>query len=339
MAIVKANAYGHGVATVVRAISGTVEMFGVATVTEAEEVRELDLSTPIFILGPALPGERTRVVAGGHIPAVSSVEEARDYSRLAMAAGHTLPIHLKIDTGMGRIGIWMDDARAGAAAIRALPGLQLTALASHLPVADEDDRWTRDQLARFHALVADIRADAPGPLAVHVHNSAGLIGFPMAAGDLVRPGLMLYGSAPRTEFQPHVRPVLTWKARISLVRDVGPGRTLSYGRTFLTPHAMRVATLAVGYADGYPRQASGQGAEVLIRGHRCAILGRVTMDQILADVSALPRDVVEGEEAVLVGTQGSETILAAHLATWGHTIAWDIFTGIGSRVMRTTSKI
>jgi alanine racemase len=143
----------------------------------------------------------------------------------------------------------------------------------------------------------------------------------------------MYGSAPLPEFQAKLRPVMTWKARITLVRDVGPGRGVSYGRTFITPHAMRIATVGVGYADGYQRHLSNRGADVLVGGKRCAILGRVTMDQILADVSAVP-NVQVGDEVVLVGRQGGDEILVAELAKKAGTIAWEIFTGIGPRVER-----
>ena len=144
---------------------------------------------------------------------------------------------------------------------------------------------------------------------------------------------MLYGSAYPSEFQALLRPALTWKARILLVRDVAPNESVSYGRTFITPHAMRIAALAVGYADGFPRQVSGRDAHVLVSGKRCPILGRVTMDQILADVTSLPQ-INAGDEAVLIGQQGSESILARELADQAGTISWDIFTGIGNRAHR-----
>jgi alanine racemase len=242
-------------------------------------------------------------------------------------------IHFVIDTGMGRIGSWQDEALREAEEIRALPGVRITGLASHLPVADEDDSFTRAQLERFAALAGELRRGGIDAPIVHVENSAGLLGYPALAGDMVRAGLMLYGSSPLPEWQPHLRPVMTWKTRVTLVREVGAGRGISYGRTFLTPHPMRIATLAVGYADGYQRHLTNRGAEVLIRGRRCAVLGRVTMDQILADVTALP-EIEAGEEVVLLGRQGTEEILAAELATKAGTIAWEIFTGVGQRVER-----
>lgn len=331
MAVVKANAYGHGIGPVVRALDGRVEMFGVANVREAVEVREHLADAPVFILGPALAEERAEIVARRFVPAVCSVEEARDYS--ALAGAEPLAVHVKIDTGMGRVGIWESDADAAVREILTLPGLRITGLASHLPVADEDDAFTREQLTRFHATAARLRALGIAEAVVHVENSAGIIGFPELAGDMVRAGLMLYGSAPRAEFQPRLRAAMTWKTRITQLRTAPAGHGISYGRTFRPAQPTRVATLAVGYADGYQRHLSGRGAHVLIRGRRCAVLGRVTMDQIIADVTALP-DSALGDEAVLIGRQGAEEILAAELAEKSGTIAWEIFTGVGPRVER-----
>ena len=331
MAVVKANAYGHGVGPVVRALAGQVEMFGVANVREGVEVREHAAETPVFILGPALPEERAEIVAQRFVPAISSIEEARAYA--ALAGAEPLAVHLNIDTGMGRTGLWASEAVAAAREILALRGVRVTGLASHLPVADEDDTFTREQLARFHATVAELRALGIAQPVVHVENSAGVIGCPAQAGGMVRAGLMLYGSAPRPEFQPRLRAVMTWKTRVTLVRTAPAGHGISYGRTFKTTQPTRIATLAVGYADGYQRHLSGRGAEVLIGGRRCPVLGRVTMDQIVADVTALPA-VEVGDEVVLMGRQGAEEILAAELAEKAGTIAWEIFTGVGSRVER-----
>ncbi len=331
MAVVKANAYGHGVGPVVRALAGRVDMFGVANVREAAELREHAADAPVFILGPALPEERAEIVTRRFVPAISSVEEACAYG--ALAGAEPLAVHLKIDTGMGRVGIWEDEAVAVTREILALRRLRITGLASHLPVADEDDAFTCGQLARFHATVAQLRALGLTDAVVHVENSAGLIGFPAQAGDMVRPGLMLYGSAGRPEFQSRLRAVLTWKTRIALLRTAPAGHGVSYGRTFKTTRPTRLATLAVGYADGYQRHLSNRGAQVLIGGQRCPVLGRVTMDQIIADVTALPAAEV-GDEAVLIGRQGAEEIPAAELAAKAGTIVWEIFIGLGRRVER-----
>lgn len=332
MAVVKANAYGHGLAPVVGALAGRVEMFGVANLAEAREAAHHAGRTPIFLLGAALPSERAHIVSEGFIPAVSSIEEADAFSKLSTVG--KVRVHLVVDTGMGRMGVCESDALAVAERVFAMPGIEVAGVCSHLPVADDDDTFTRAQLMRFQTLVAEMRERGlPADALIHIENSAGFIAFPEHAGALVRAGLAIYGVATRAEFQSKLHPALTLKTRVLLVRDFIAGRGVSYGRTFTTPTQMRIATLAVGYADGYPRQLSGRGASVLIRGRRCAVLGRVTMDQIMVDVTALP-DIAPGEEAVLLGRQGAAEITANDLAERAGTIAWDIFTGIGTRVTR-----
>lgn len=333
MAVVKANAYGHGAAAVAGTLAGKVAMFGVANLAEAEEISTHARATPICLLSGTLPQEHAAIVRRGFIPIVSSLDEAAQYA--ALSVGSPVKVHLAVDTGMGRLGVWQDDALQVAQKIMALPGIEITGIGSHLPVADEDSGFTQRQLTRFHSIVARLR-DLPGSglrdALVHVENSAALLAYPNLAGALARPGLAIYGESPLAAFQPRLARALTWKTRVVLVRDFGRGRSVSYGRDFITPTTMRVATLAAGYADGYPRQVSGKGATVLIGGKRCAILGRVTMDQIMVDVTLVK--VMPGDEAVLIGTQGNETIHASSLAKLAGTIVWDIFTGIGPRVAR-----
>jgi alanine racemase len=322
VAIVKANAYGHGSAKVAGAIAGMVDLFGVANVEEARELNGLERD--ILLLSPSTPGERREAVARRFIATVSSETEASDFT-----GGR---INFKVDTGMGRIGCWEEDALEELRAIVRLKNVEVHSISTHLPVGDEDASYTVDQLNRFAKMAAKFRALAPGAK-IHALNSAGILGFPDHAQDLVRPGLMLYGSAYPAKFQALLRPALTWKARVLLVRSVGPDRGVSYGRTFVTSRPMRIASLAVGYADGFPRQVSGRAAHVLIGGMRCAVLGRVTMDQILVDVTKLPT-VAAGDEAVLIGRQGAEEILARELAEKAQTISWHVFTGIGARVRK-----
>ncbi|SRR5579862_1624128 len=323
LAVVKANAYGHGMLEVAGALADVTDQFGVASVAEARTLAAALPRAGITLLAPALPDEREDVVRAGCLPPVSSFEEAAAFS--ALSRGKKVPIHLAIDTGMGRIGVWEEEAVETARKIRRLPGVEIAGVGIHLPVADEDAMFTSAQLSRFAALLGKLG----GAPAAHCLNSAGVIRFPESAHAMARAGLMLYGSSPIAEFQDRLRPVMTLKTRVSLVRDVGPGRGISYGRTYITKAPMRVATLAAGYADGYHRRLSGQDAEVLIHGRRCPVLGRVTMDQIMVDVTPLA-GVSPGDEAILFGSG----ILAAELAQKAGTIAWEIFTGIGSRVER-----
>ncbi len=331
MAVVKANAYGHGLAHVVQALRGLVDWLGVANLEEARQARGLACALPVLILGPALPSERSQIVSEGFVPMVSCLEEVESFASYAGAT--PVPVHLAVDVGMGRIGV---DERAAlnlAREIQRISGVTLSGVGAHFPSADEDDIATQEQSHRFAALVRAMRAEGLVCGPAHIANSAGVIAFPDSASEIFRTGLALYGWSPRPEFQSALKPALTWKTRVTLVREVGEGRGISYGSTYVTPRPMRIATLAVGYADGYRRHLSGKGASVLLGGRRCAVLGRVTMDQIMVDVSALS-GVAAGSEAVLLGEQGGACLDVGEMAAVAGTIPWDIFTGLGHRVVR-----
>jgi alanine racemase len=331
VAVVKADAYGHGLLEVARQLDGNVDLFGVASLAEARAIRSTGAQAPVLILGPALPEERQPICDEAFIPTVSTVGEAAGYAK-CVPAGERMPIHLVIDTGMGRIGASEEEADQVFREICQMSQLRVTALSSHLPVADEDEDYTARQLDRFRALVVRLLpVDQPAAIL----NSAGVMRFGRYArpGDLVRVGLSVYGISPLSEFQERFRPAMTLKTRVVLVRKLGPGRSVSYGRTFVTPCEMKVATLGAGYGDGIDRHLSNQETDVLIKGCRCRILGRVTMDQIMVDVTDLER-VDPGDEVVLIGRQGDQEILASEIASKAGTVAWDIFTGITKRVVR-----
>jgi alanine racemase len=327
LAVAKANAYGHGMVEVAQTLRDEAGLFGVANVHEAQELRASGLEHPVIILGPALPEERAAINQHGFIPSVSSLEEARNF------AGNSAGINFAIDTGMGRMGCWHEQAIAELERIARLPDLKLHSISTHLPSADEDPAFTEHQLIEFELLVRQMRARVLGKYQVHALLSAGLLGFANHCFDIVRAGLMLYGSSPLPSEQQFLRPVLALKSRVCLLRDLPAGRSVSYGRTFTTTRPTRVATISAGYADGYPRSLSNRGAAVLIGGQRCPVLGRVTMDLTMADVSAV-KEVRLGDEAVLLGRQGAEEILAAEVAERAGTIGWEVFTDIGSRVSR-----
>lgn len=334
LAVVKANAYGHGLGCVVPELAGAVQWFGVACVEEAAQVRLLGMEHPILILGPVLPSERARVVRERFVPVISTGAEAAGFEAEAVAQGCVdFPVHVVVDTGMGRIGVWEGEALELLHAVRALDRVRIAGLATHFPSADEDPVFTREQIQRFGVLVGESRRVVSGALEVHAANSAGLLGFEADYATLARPGLALYGCSPLPGWESQFSGVMNWKARVTLVRTLDAGRTISYGRTYTAPRSLRVATLAVGYADGYPRCLSGAGAEVLVRGRRCPVLGRVTMDQILVDVSACGA-VEAGEEAVLLGGQGGVEVSVRELAAKAGTIPWEVFTGVGPRVER-----
>jgi alanine racemase len=328
-AVIKADAYGHGLQAVAVALRDHVDLLAVANAAEAQEIRRAGVQTPVMILGPAIPEELPVIVRERFIPTLSTAEEGRRFAELV--TGSPLEVHFVFDTGMGRIGLWHGEAVAEFRQVTQLPQLRVTALSSHLPVADDDRAYTTDQLDRFAREAEQLSNQIPATIL----NSAGvlLFGDTARAGDVVRTGLTIYGVCPLPEFQSLFRPILSLKTRIALVRMLPAGRSVSYGRTFTTSRETKVATIAAGYGDGYPRHLSNAGAEVLIQGHRCPILGRVTMDQTMVDVSALP-DPKLGEEVVLIGRQGDEEILASELAQKSGTIAWEIFTGITKRAAR-----
>ena len=330
LAVVKADAYGHGMRAVAKALSNEVQLFGVANLTEAIALRGA-VEQPIMLLGPALPQERGLIAEHRFIPSISTWEEADQFNRLA--SNKKVLINFKIDTGMGRMGVPAHEAIALFKKVNALPHVEIHSVSTHLPVSNEDEAFTRDQLRGFSALIKKLRAEAPGNYKVHALQTAGILEFADEPFEIVRPGMLLYGISPLPQFQNLLRPAMTWKTRIALIREMPAGHGISYGRTFITPRPMRVATLAAGYADGYPRHLSNRGTSVLIGGQRCPLLGRVTMDLIMIDVSELPKAIV-GDEVVLLGRQGDEEIPCAELAERADTITWEITTRIGSRVQR-----
>ncbi len=330
LAVVKANAYGHGMVGVAQVLADDAQLFGVANLDEATTLRAA-LPHPIVILGAALPQERSTIAERGFIPSVSTLEEGQDFDRLAR--GQPVAINFKVDTGMGRMGVVESEAVGVFKKVAALPKIKIHSVSTHMPVSIEDVDYTRDELSRFRKIVEQFRAEVPGNYKAHVLQSAGALAFADSTFDVVRGGIILYGISPLPEFQKLLKPVMTWKTGIALVRDMPKGSSISYGRTFITPRQMRVATLSAGYADGYPRHLSNRGAAVLVRGKRCALLGRVTMDLIMIDVSGI-EDVDLGEEAVLMGRQGDEELSCTELAERAETITWEIMTRVGSRVPR-----
>jgi alanine racemase len=332
VAVVKANAYGHGLLGVAETLADQAQLFGVANLEEALALRA-SFPHPIIVLGPALPAERSTIAERGFIPTISALEEAEDFNRLARRT--PVAVNFKVDTGMGRMGVPEGEALGALKKVSTLPHIRIHSVSTHMPVANEDADYTRDQLSRFGEIMRQFRAVAPLDYKTHVLQSAGVLAFARVGGpvDMVRAGIILYGISPLPEFQKLLKPAMTWKTRVSLVRDLPKGSSISYGRTFITPGKMRIATLSGGYADGYPWCLSNRDAAVLVRGQRCAVLGRVTMDLMMVDVSNIDH-VQVGDEAVLMGRDGSEEISCAELAEKAGTITWEITTRIGARVRR-----
>lgn len=336
LAVVKANAYGHGGIEASRAlVAAGADALGVAYVEEGILLRRAGIRTPMLVMGPTPPEAAEAFLQYRLIPTISDLALAERLSNLATPAGRTVDVHLKVDTGMARLGVSPGEALAYAAKLARLPGLRLEGLMSHFAAAEADDLApTRDQLVRFREVDRALRAAGIVVARRHLANSAGLLALPEAHLDLVRPGLLLYGYAPSPRFASRLalRPALTLRTRIAALRDVPRGQGVSYGHTFVAPRDLRVATLPVGYADGVSRALSNRG-QVLVRGRRVPILGRVCMDMTLVDVSAIPEAAL-GDEAVLIGRQGEEVITADDVAAAAGTISYEVLAGVGPRIPR-----
>ena len=343
MGIVKADAYGHGLSAVANTLAPQVEMFGVASFAEAGQLKQV-LENPdkgIFLLSAVLQGERETVVEEGFIAPVSNMEEAAAFSTAATENDKYARVHLVVDLGMGRIGVGESEFDEILQGLSAIDHLSVEGLASHFPVADEEDQsFTLDQIKRFKAATKLFQNHFPDAKHTHIANSAGVLRFSeqLDFTTLARPGLALYGVAPGGFGQQHLKPAMMLKTEIALIRELSPGQSISYGRTYITSRepTTKVAVLAVGYGDGYPRHLSNASVDVLIGGQRCPLLGTVTMDQVLVDISELASAEI-GDEAVLIGCQGSEEVTAAEIAKKAATIPWEVFTGITRRVGRIIS--
>lgn len=329
MAVVKAGAYGHGLEEVARVFADAgVAFLGVANVGEARRIALAGIDCRIYLLGATWSEERREIVERGWTPCISSMAEARHFDALARSYGTRLKVHLAVDTGMGRGGFVFEQLPEIWGELCACDGLLVEGVGSHLPSADEDEEFTRHQFARFNEIIDQLGGVTAFPWR-HLANSAGLLGYDPLQCNLARPGLMLYGISPLSAFQEKLRPAMTLKSRVTLIRTLPAGHGVSYGRSFVTTRPTRVATIGMGYGDGYPRHVSGHAPRVFLRGKYFPILGRVTMDQMMIDVTDAS-DVVEGDEVELFGPHLS----VEEVAKKADTIAWHILTGITARVVR-----
>jgi alanine racemase len=337
MAVVKADAYGHGAVPVAgTALEAGATWLGVAIPEEAIPLRMAGMTCRILVLGPISPAQADLVAAYRLDQCVCDLAQAEALDRAARAHGRKLSLHLKVDTGMGRVGLRPREVRGVAEKIAGLPSVRLAGLMTHFAESEaEDPAFAREQLARFAEVTHELRGAGIAVPLRHASNSGALLHLPEARLDLVRPGIMLYGYHPRGRQQvadPGLRPALRLRTAISQIQTVTRGESVSYGRTFVAPRDLRVATLPVGYADGVGRLLSNRG-QVLIRGRRVALIGRVCMDMVMVDVTDLS-DVRLGDEAVLIGRQGAEEISADEVAEAQGTISYEILSRIGPRVPR-----
>lgn len=337
VAVVKADAYGHGLPqTAARLMHAGADLFAVATLAEALTVRELGPGWPILLLSPLLP-EEDRYLADYDLTAtVSSAEEVARFDAVGRAAGKQISVHLKIDTGMGRLGVWHERAAALLDTLLAAPHLKLAGIFTHFASPDDDPAFTAEQRRAFLAVLARCPAVKPEELFVHADNSAGLETMQGAAPfNAVRIGLLQFGILPHANSllaKVHTEPVFSFRSRIGLVKQLPRGTTVSYGRTRMLERDSTIGIVCAGYGDGIPRAASNR-AQVLVRGARCPVLGRVTMDQTIIDLTDVPGAFV-GDEVVIVGRQAGAEISIAEFSAWADTIPWETLCSITKRVPR-----
>jgi alanine racemase len=331
IAMLKADGYGHGAVELARRCKPErVAMIGVALLEEALELRRAGIALPILVLGPL--NERQVRLALEHdvtlgVPGPEELEIVA-----AVARDTDVAIHLKLDSGMGRMGVIESELPRAMELIRSAPRLRVEALYTHLANAgNPGDPFTSDQIARFDMLVETLREAGLSAPAHHVANSAATIRG-IVPGDYARVGIALYGAEPLDVHSPRLDPVLRWRTAIARLKELPPGHAIGYGTTFHTTRPSRIATLPVGYADGYRRGLSNWG-EVLVRGKRAPVAGRVSMDLVTIDVTDI-EDAAVGDEVVLLGRQGNDEIPAEELAAKLHTISYEVFCGIGKRVPR-----
>lgn len=332
LAVVKANAYGHGAVPVAQALlAAGARQFGVATVAEGLELRAAGITAPIMVMGGVFPDEIPALLEGDLTPVLPSREAVETLARSIHSRTTPMRVHLKVDTGMGRLGLTQEEVLVLLASWPS--ALRLGGLMSHLARAEEPDPTpTEEQLARFRILLDAIKAAGLPVPPAHIAGSAAILRFPASHLDMVRPGLMLYGYAPGTVSATDLRPALDWKTRIVQVKHVPSGQAVSYGGTFVTTRPSTLAILPVGYADGYSRGLSNRG-HVLIAGRPAPVVGCVCMDLMIVDVTEHPL-VHADDEAVLLGRQGSARITADDLAAWLGTISYEVLSQIGRRVVR-----
>ncbi|MGA7937627.1 MAG: alanine racemase [Kovacikia sp.] len=341
MAVVKADAYGHGATNVAQtALQAGASWLGVATIPEGIELREAGIDAPILVLGAHHMPEQIQAIAHWQLqPTLCTPRQALIFSEtMGPLDDHSpLPVHLKLDTGMSRLGMLWQEAAEFAQLVQRLPNLRIASVYSHLATAEDADQTVaKQQQQRFETAIAQIKALGIMPPRLHLANSAGTLTSPTLHYDLVRDGLAIYGLYPAKHLSPvvNLKPALQVKARVTQVKTIQAGVGVSYGHRFVSDRETRIAVVGIGYADGVPRNLSNK-ISVLLRGQRVPQIGAVTMDQLMIDVSAIP-DLQEGEVVTLLGQDGDQSISADDWASILGTISWEILCDFKHRLPRIT---
>lgn len=332
MVCVKADAYGHGILAVSKTLAGCgADYLGVASIDEGIKIRKAGIKTPVLVLGLVLKNDILPLFNYNLAATVCCEEFALALDKMARLKEKTLNIHIKVDTGMGRIGILYKDALAFINKIHKLKNIKLEGLFTHLACADVNNKFTVKQIELFDKLVRDLEESGIHIPLIHVANSMGVISYKRSHFNMARPGLIVYGLYPKENLSIKLKPVLSLKTKVIYKKRVPAGYGISYGHTYVTAKETTIVTLPIGYGDGYPRNLSNL-APVLIRGRRFKITGRICMDQMMVDVGNLK--VAVADEAVLIGSQGKNEIKTEELAQLSKTIPYEIVCGLGNRIPR-----
>jgi alanine racemase len=338
ISVVKANAYGHGLAPVVtRLMRSQADAFAVANLEEAARLREIGTGWPILVLSVLLPSEYGEAIDLGIHPVISAPAELRDLARAARKKRQTVGVHLKVDTGMGRLGVWHPDFAGLLAELDKHEELLLAGICTHFSSADTDPAFTELQRERFLKSLELLPASSRKNVIIHADNSAGVESFPEGgAFNATRVGLLQFGVRPKPGSllgQTLTEPVLSFHARIGLLKALPEGAAVSYGQTCKLGRPSRVAVLTAGYADGLPTSLSNRG-HVIVKDTLCPILGRVTMDQTMIDVTDLAGSPEVGETVTFIGRSASCSISAAQFASWSGQVPWEVFCSLSTRTQR-----
>ena len=354
LTVIKADAYGHGMLAVARVlVQEKVDFIGLSNLSEGISLRKAGIKSPVLLFETTLAEQAKDIIDYRLTPMVCTYELAAALNRYAqkrkravpvprsgtyLAGRQILDIHVKVDTGMGRLGVWHEEALDFIKKLSRLSNLRIQGICTHFPSADTDRAFTQKQIQQLATLVGQLKRSGLNIPYVHAANSMGLVGYKAQILNLARPGLMLYGLYPRLELgkKINLRPAMSVHSKIIFLKRIEKGRSISYGRTFIAPRTMTVATLPIGYSDGYLRGLSGK-ADVLVGGQRCPVLGRVTMDQIVVDVSKIKNPRL-GMPVVILGKQGKSEVCAYELAQLAHTIHYEIVCSLGSRLPRVYKK-
>lgn len=333
--VIKADAYGHGMIPVATLLNRRgVRFLGVSNVNEGKALRKHGINKTILLFESTLPDLAEDIVDYDLTPTICTLSLAAALNRYAKFKNKRIGVHIKVDTGMGRLGVWHREAREFIKKVLQYSHLSLQGLYTHFPVADTDREFTKNQLKQLARLLYGLRKISVIIPFIHAANSMGLIGYGNHILNLARPGLMLYGLYPRSNLQNKVklRPALSIKSKIIFLKEFSKGQGVSYGRTFIAKKKMKVATLPIGYSDGYLRCLSNK-SHVLINGQRCPVVGRVTMDQTMVDVTQI-KSTWLGQEVVILGSQKNQTISADDLAKKASTISYEIVCSLGNSLPR-----